>query len=123
MASNSAFGLRCRYSLQRVVPVRIRVEVPLDGARATATVPTTASSASPLPSATSVVAVATDRECRSPQDARRPLGAYTDIGIVNYGALLVGSGIVANGAGYLVGEGTTGSELGRIKDALGYVEA
>jgi translation initiation factor 6 len=34
----------------------------------------------------------------------------------------VGSGLVANGAGYVVGENTTGPELGRIEDALGYID-
>jgi len=50
------------------------------------------------------------------------LDAYVDVGTVNYGAPLVGSGLVANGSGYVVGEDTTGPELGRIEDALGYVD-
>jgi translation initiation factor 6 len=50
------------------------------------------------------------------------LDVRADIGTVNYGAPLVGSGLVANGAGYAVGEDTTGPELGRIEDALGYID-
>jgi len=45
-----------------------------------------------------------------------------DIGTINYGAPLVGSGLVANERGYVVGEETTGPELGRIEDALGYID-
>ena len=50
------------------------------------------------------------------------LGVYADIGTVNYGGPLVGAGLLANDAGYVVGEQTTGPELGRIEDALGYVD-
>ena len=48
-------------------------------------------------------------------------GAYADIGTINYGGPLVGSGLVANGSGYVAGQETTGPELGRIEDALGYI--
>lgn len=48
------------------------------------------------------------------------LGVPADIGTVNYGGPLVGSGLLANGSGYVVGESTTGPELGRIDVALGY---
>ncbi|MES3517827.1 MAG: translation initiation factor IF-6 [Natronomonas sp.] len=47
---------------------------------------------------------------------------YADIGTINYGGPLVGSGLVANTNGYIVGEDTTGPELGRIEDTLGYIE-
>lgn len=50
------------------------------------------------------------------------LGVRADIGTVNYGAPLVGSGLVANDEGYLVGEETTGPELGRIEDALDFID-
>ena len=50
------------------------------------------------------------------------LGVHADIGTINYGAPLVGSGLVANGNGYVVGRETTGPELGRIEDALGYID-
>ena len=50
------------------------------------------------------------------------LDVRADVGTINYGAPLVGSGLVANDAGYVVGENTTGPELGRIEDALGYLD-
>ncbi|WP_096390723.1 translation initiation factor IF-6 [Halopenitus persicus] len=50
------------------------------------------------------------------------LDVYADLGTINYGGPLVGSGLVANDAGYVVGEDTTGPELGRIEDTLGFVE-
>ena len=50
------------------------------------------------------------------------LGVPADIGTINYGGPLVGSGLVANGSGYVAGQGTTGPELGRIEDALGYID-
>ncbi|SDR29093.1 translation initiation factor IF-6 [Natronobacterium texcoconense] len=62
---------------------------------------------------------ATDEELDFLEDA---LDVRADVGTVNYGAPLVGSGLVANEAGYVVGEDTTGPELGRIEDALGYLE-
>ncbi|WIV68509.1 translation initiation factor IF-6 [Natrialbaceae archaeon AArc-T1-2] len=50
------------------------------------------------------------------------LDVRADVGTVNYGAPLVGSGLVANEVGYVVGEDTTGPELGRIEDALEYID-
>jgi translation initiation factor 6 len=47
---------------------------------------------------------------------------YADIGTVNYGAPLVGSGLVTGEADYLTGRDTTGPELGRIEDTLGFVD-
>jgi len=44
-----------------------------------------------------------------------------DIGTVNFGSPLVGSGILGNSKGYVVGLDTTGPEIGRIEDALGYL--
>lgn len=49
-------------------------------------------------------------------------GVYADIGTINYGGPLVGSGLVANNTGYIAGEETTGPELGRIEDALGFIQ-
>ncbi|NJD76605.1 MAG: translation initiation factor IF-6 [Candidatus Methanoperedens sp.] len=43
-----------------------------------------------------------------------------DIGTVNFGSPLVGSGILANSKGYVTGEDTTGPEITRIEDTLGY---
>lgn len=62
---------------------------------------------------------ATDEELDAVEEA---LSVPADIGTINYGGPLVGSGLVANGNGYLVGSETTGPELGRIEDALGYIE-
>ncbi len=50
------------------------------------------------------------------------LDVPADYGTVNYGSPLVGSGLLANANGYVVGEDTTGPELGRIEDALGYID-
>ncbi|WP_330630973.1 translation initiation factor IF-6 [Halocatena halophila] len=50
------------------------------------------------------------------------LDVRADIGTINYGAGLVGSGLVANTNGYVAGEDSTGPELGRIEDALGYID-
>lgn len=44
-----------------------------------------------------------------------------DIGTVNFGSPLVGSGLLANSKGYVAGEDTTGAEISRIEDALGYL--
>jgi len=61
----------------------------------------------------------TDEELDALEDL---LSVPADIGTINYGGPLVGSGLVANTNGYVVGERTTGPELGRIEAALGYVE-
>ena len=53
-------------------------------------------------------------------DLEDHLGVPADIGTINYGGPLVGSGLIANDAGYIVGSETTGPELGRIDSALGY---
>lgn len=50
------------------------------------------------------------------------LDVYADLGTINYGTPLVGSGLVATDESYLVGEKTTGPELGRIEDTLGYLD-
>jgi translation initiation factor 6 len=44
-----------------------------------------------------------------------------NIGTVNFGSPLVGSGILGNSKGYVVGLDTTGPEISRIVDALGYL--
>ncbi len=44
-----------------------------------------------------------------------------DIATVNFGSPLVGSGVLANSKGYVAGEETTGPEISRIEDALGYL--
>lgn len=50
------------------------------------------------------------------------LDVYADLGTVNYGAPLVGSGLIANDHGYVVGEETTGPEIGRVEDTLGFID-
>jgi translation initiation factor 6 len=44
-----------------------------------------------------------------------------DVGTVNFGSPLVGSGLLANSKGYVAGVETTGPELGRIEDALDFL--
>lgn len=44
-----------------------------------------------------------------------------DVGTVNLGSPLVGSGLLANSKGYFAGFDTSGPELGRIEDALGFL--
>lgn len=48
-------------------------------------------------------------------------GLPVDIGTVNLGSPQVGSGLLANSKGYVVGRETTGHEMGRIEDALGFM--
>jgi translation initiation factor 6 len=48
-------------------------------------------------------------------------GLPVDVGTVNFGSPLVGSGVLANSQGYVAGDETTGPELGRIEDALGFM--
>lgn len=43
-----------------------------------------------------------------------------DIGTSNFGTQMVGSGLIANSKGYVAGSQTSGHELGRIEDALGF---
>jgi translation initiation factor 6 len=45
-------------------------------------------------------------------------GLSVEVGTVNYGSQVVGSGILANSKGFVAGSETTGHELGRIEDAL-----
>ncbi len=48
-------------------------------------------------------------------------GVPVNIGTVNYGSPLVGSALLANTKGYVVGRESTGIELGRIEDSLGFL--
>jgi translation initiation factor 6 len=48
-------------------------------------------------------------------------GLPVDIGTVNLGTPLVGSGLLANSKGYVVGNETTGHEMGHIEQALGFI--
>ena len=56
------------------------------------------------------------------QAVEKALDVRADLGTVNYGAPLVGSGLLANDDGYVVGEETTGPELGRIEETLGFID-
>ncbi|MHB8603676.1 MAG: translation initiation factor IF-6, partial [Thermoplasmatota archaeon] len=51
----------------------------------------------------------------------RVLGVPADIGTVNHGAPYIGAGLVANSKGCAIGRATTGPEMNRIEDALGYI--
>lgn len=63
--------------------------------------------------------LATDTERRFISDR---LHAPAAIGTVNHGHGLVGAGMAANAAGAACGSRTTGIELGRIEEALGFLE-
>lgn len=54
---------------------------------------------------------------------RRALHADVQVGTVNRGTGLIGAGLVANSKGALIGAATTGIEISRIEDALGFLEA
>ena len=43
------------------------------------------------------------------------------IGTVNHGSPVIGSGLVANTKGAIIGNLTTGIEMGRIEEALGFL--
>ncbi|WP_418281327.1 translation initiation factor IF-6 [Halorubrum sp. DTA98] len=60
-----------------------------------------------------------ESELQAVEDA---LDVRADLGTINYGGPLVGSGLVATDAGYVVGEDTTGPELGRIEETLGFID-
>lgn len=44
------------------------------------------------------------------------------IGTVNHGSPIIGSGLVANTKGAIIGNLTTGIEMGRIEEALGFLD-
>lgn len=44
------------------------------------------------------------------------------IGTTNFGTQMLGSGLLANSKSYLAGTDTTGPELGRIEEALGFIQ-
>ncbi len=50
------------------------------------------------------------------------LNIETERGTVNFGQDMVGAGVAANSKGYVVGDDTTGYELGIVEQALGFVE-
>jgi len=50
----------------------------------------------------------------------KALDVKLDVGTVNFGSPYPGSGIIANSNGFMAGTSTSGPELGRIADALGF---
>jgi len=52
---------------------------------------------------------------------RDVFGVEVMIGTVNHGSPVIGSGLVANSKGAIIGNLTTGIELGRIEEALGFL--
>jgi len=44
------------------------------------------------------------------------------IGTVNHGVPLIGSGLIANSHGFVVGTSTTGIEMGRVEESLGFLD-
>lgn len=50
------------------------------------------------------------------------LDVHADLGTINYGGPLVGSGLIASDTGFVAGDDTTGPELGRIEQTLGFLE-
>ncbi len=55
------------------------------------------------------------------ETAARALKVEGDIGTVNFGSPFVRSGVIANTKGLVVGSQTTGPELVRIQEALGFL--
>ena len=48
-------------------------------------------------------------------------GLPVGLGTVNLGGQMIGSGLLANTKGYATGSNTTGHELGRIEEVLGFI--
>jgi translation initiation factor 6 len=49
-------------------------------------------------------------------------GVNVMIGTINHGSPVIGSGLVANTKGAIIGNLSTGIEMGRIEEALGYLK-
>jgi translation initiation factor 6 len=49
-------------------------------------------------------------------------GVNVMIGTINHGSPVIGSGLVANTKGAIIGNLTTGIEMGRIEEALGFLK-
>jgi translation initiation factor 6 len=56
------------------------------------------------------------------QHLEKVFGVNVMIGTVNHGSPVIGSGLVANSKGALIGNLTTGIEMGRIEEALGFLD-
>jgi len=76
-----------------------------------------------------MAAVVTNKGClchpKVTDEEKRVLESVFDvsvmIGTVNHGVPLIGSGLVANSKGAIIGNQTTGIEMGRIEEALGFL--
>ncbi|MBN2599147.1 MAG: translation initiation factor IF-6 [Candidatus Thermoplasmatota archaeon] len=62
---------------------------------------------------------ATDEE---QQQLKKVFDVDVMIGTVNHGFPMIGSGLVANKQGAIIGNMTTGIEMGRIEEALGFLD-
>jgi translation initiation factor 6 len=77
-----------------------------------------------------MAAVVTNKGClchpKTSEEERAKLEEVFDvdvmIGTVNHGFSMIGSGLVANSNGAIIGDMTTGIEMGRIEEALGFLE-
>ncbi len=75
------------------------------------------------------LALATNRGClahpkaskREAEVLEKTLGVPVDIGTVGYGSPFPGSGVIANSNGFFASTQTTGYELGKIDEALGFI--
>ena len=74
-------------------------------------------------------AVATNKGClchpkvteAEKQQLKEVFGVEVMIGTVNHGFPMIGSGLVANSKGAIIGDLSTGIEMGRIDEALGFL--
>jgi len=77
-----------------------------------------------------MAAVVTNKGClchpKVTEDEKEVLESVFDvpvmIGTVNHGHSMIGSGLVANTKGAIIGNRTTGIEMGRIEEALGFLD-
>jgi translation initiation factor 6 len=77
-----------------------------------------------------MAAVVTNKGClchpKTSEEERKQLEKVFDvdvmIGTVNHGFSMIGSGLVANSKGAIIGNMTTGIEMGRIEESLGFLE-
>ncbi len=76
-----------------------------------------------------MAAVVTNKGClchpKTTEEEKQQLKKVFDvdvmIGTVNHGFPMIGSGLVANAKGAIIGNMTTGIEMGRIEEALGFL--
>ena len=77
-----------------------------------------------------MAAVVTNRGClchpKTTDEEKQLLEKVLDvdvmIGTVNHGFPMIGSGLIANSKGAIIGKMTTGIEMGRIEEALDFLE-